>query len=152
MRTHWRHTSTTTNKYHLGIGIFGEKVTKRTVYGNLVTWFQAKHIGRHDTWRHIITARRWCGDTDVELDHALFFRIVGHRVSTDGGFFHIGHIAPDVEFVPVLVEFLLDITLPVLNAVRRPVQLDIAASTEVDALALRHNHRRLFDESGHVRA
>src|SRR5690554_3493147 len=150
MRAHWRHTGTTTDEHHLGIGILGEEVTKRTVYSNFVARLQAEHVGRHDARWQVVTTWWRSGHPDVELDHTLFFRVVGHRVGADGSFLDIRYITPDVELVPVGVEFLLDIKILVFHPVRRTLQLHITTCAEVYILAFGQNQGQLFNESGHV--
>src|SRR5690554_6271 len=151
VRAHRRHAGTTTDEHHLRVGILGEELTEGTVYGDLVTRLQAEHIGRHDARRDIVAPGRRRGHADVELDDALLFRIVGHRIGADHRLVYLGYVAPDIELVPIRVEFRLDVEILVVNGVRRALQLDVAAGTEVHVLAFGQTQGQLLDEGRHVR-
>jgi hypothetical protein len=151
VRTHRRHAGTAADEDHLVIRIAGEKLAERTVDRNLVARFQVEHEGGHLARRDIVAIRRWRGDADVELDDALFIRVVGHRVGADHRLIDLGDIAPHVELVPVAAVFLLDVEILVVGDVRRAFELDVAAGAEVDALAFRQTQRQFLDEGGDVR-
>ena len=133
----------------LGLGVLGEELAERPVHGDLVARLEVEHPGRHLPRRQV-AARRRRGDADVELDHALLFRVVGHRVGADHRLVDLRHVAPHVELVPVAAIFRLDIEVLVLDHVRRAFQLHVAAGTKVHALAVRQAQGEFLDEGGDV--
>ena len=48
MRAHWRHSRTTTDKHHLGVGFLSEELTERTVNVDLIAGLQVEYPTRHD--------------------------------------------------------------------------------------------------------
>src|SRR5690606_12414562 len=53
VRTHRRHTGTTTNKHHFTLRILNKKLTVRTRDGHFVTRPSRENKGRTNTWVHI---------------------------------------------------------------------------------------------------
>ena len=151
MRTHRRHTGTTADEDHFRIGIFGEELTERPVNGHFIAGFQAEYPRRHLAGRQVILTWRRRGDTDVELHQSNLFRVVGHGVGADHGFFDLRHVLPLVELVPVATIFLLDIEIFVADLVRRAFQLNVPASSEIDFLTFRQLQGQFFDEGSDVR-
>ncbi len=136
MRAHWRHTSTTTHKYHLCIGVFGKELTKGAVHRNLVTWLQAKHIGRHLPRHNTSRPWRWCGNTNIKLNHALFVGIVGHGVSTNHCFINNRLMLKEIKALPITAVLCVDIEVSILNMVRRTFQLHITTRAESNIFSL----------------
>ncbi len=149
--THWRHTRTTTDEDHLSIRVFGEELTKWTVHSDLVAWLQVEHVRRHDTGRNAFGARWWRCNTDIELNHTLLFRIVSHRVRTDGGLFVNCLNVEEAVFLPVTAILFFDIEVGVVDFVRRTFQLYITTGAEVHVLAFRQSQCQFLNESCHVR-
>src|SRR5699024_6314212 len=126
----------TTDEYHLGIGILGKEVTEGAVYGYLVSRFQIKDPGRHQTRRDIGPPRWRRGNANIELDDTALFRIVRHRVGTGHGFSGSRFDIEETILFPVGAEPFLNIEIAVLDVIRWRLQLDIATRTEVDILPL----------------
>src|SRR5690554_6008985 len=81
MATHRRHTRTTADEDHFGIGVLGKEFAEGTHHCDLVARLHIEGIGRHQA-RWMVSAWRWRGDTDVELEDTLFFGVVRHGVRT----------------------------------------------------------------------
>src|SRR5690554_196152 len=85
MATHWRHTRTTTNEDHFGVGVLGKEFAEGAHHRDLVARLQIEDISRHQS-RRMIGSGRWRGDTDIELKHTLLFGVVRHGVSANNLF------------------------------------------------------------------
>ena len=150
VRAHRRHAGATADEDHLGIGVLGEELAERPVYGDLVARLEVEHPGRHLARRQVVLARWRRGDADVEFDDALLVRVVGHGVGADHRLVDLGHVLPLVELVPVATVFGLDIEVLVADHVRRTLQLHVATGAEVHALAFRQAQGQFLDEGGDV--
>ncbi len=122
--THRSHTRTAADKYHFGIGVFGEKFAERAGNRNFVAGFERPDVGRHLSRRRIRYARGRRGDTHVQHNDAFFFRIRSDRVGTQNRLVHFGNVLPQIVFVPVFVVFLWNVEVFVGNGVRRGFNLD----------------------------
>ena len=80
VRAHRGHTGTAADKHHFRVGIFGKELTERTGDRHFVTRLERPDVRRHDTRRCIRHIRWRRGDTHIEHDDALLFRVVSHRV------------------------------------------------------------------------
>ena len=150
MATHGRHTRATTDEDHFRIGFLGEKLTEGSEYGDLVTRFQVEDVGAHDPGLNILGPRRRRRDTDIELQNALFFRVVGHGIGTNHFFIVLGVQVEEFETFPVTAVFLVDVKVGKLHIKRRRFQLHITTRAEIHVFAFRQFQRQLFNESGNV--
>ena len=150
MRAHRGHTGTAADKDHFHVGIFGKELTERTGDRHFVAWLKGPDIRRHHARRCIRHIRRRRGDTHVEHDNALLFRIVSHGVSAQRRLFYFGNKAEEIEFVPVGPILLGHVEVGIRHGVRRTINLDIPARAERNALPFRNTQLKLFNERGFV--
>ncbi len=150
VRAHRRHPGAPADKDHFGVGLFGKELTKRTGDGDLITRFQRPDIRRHDPRRRIRYARRRRGDTHVEHDDALLFRVVGHGVGAQRRLFDLRDKAEQVEFIPVTAVFVRNVKVFVRDSMRRAFNLNVAARTERHIFAIGNAQLQLFNEGGFV--
>ena len=150
MGAHRRHTRTTTDEHHFGVGVLGKELAERTGDGHLVTSLQAEDVGRHLAGRGSpVAGRRGC-DPHVQHDDAELFRIVRHGVGTDDRLVDLGLQLEDLEAIPVPAILLGNIEVLVLHVVGRGFDLDITTGAERHALPIGDLQLELLDEGGLV--
>ena len=150
MRAHRGHTGTAADKHHFRVGIFGKELTKRAGDRYLIARLQGPDVRRHDARRGIRHVRRWRGNTHVEHNNALLFRVVGHRVGTQRRLFHLRHKAEKIEFVPVGTIRLRHVKVRIRHGVRRTFNLNVSPGAERDIFPFRHPQLQLFNKGGFV--
>ena len=150
MRTHRCHTRTAADKDHFRVGVFGKEFAERAGNRHFVARLEGPDIGRHDARGCIRHIRRRRGDTHVEHNNALLFRIVSHGISAKRGLFYFGNKAEEVKFIPVGPVLLGHVEVSIRHGVCRTINLDIPTRTERDALPFRNVQLELFNERGFV--
>lgn len=145
-----RHASSTADVHHLSVAILDEEFTIRTRDGDFVPLFQVEDVTRHLAGREFRVAWRRSRDSDVEHDDALLAGVIRHGIGSHHIFVHLGYKTPDVEFVPVLMELLVNHEVFVVHDVRRAFDLDVSSGLEINVFAFRQLENQLLDESGDI--
>ena len=133
MRSHRCHSSTTAYKNHFRISFFCKELTKWTKDRHFVTRLLGKQVRGHLAWLKV-SPRGWRRDTNVELHDPLFLRVIRHRIGPDYSLVHRRYVVEDPKFIPIVVVFLFDINLFVVNYMRLNLKLYVTACAKVDLL------------------
>src|SRR3989339_711496 len=150
MAAHWGHTGAPTDKDHLGVRVFSEKLAIRTRDRNLITCLQVKDVTRHNPWRNPWLIRRGRGNPHVEHDDALFVGVVSHRIGPNTGLVVNGVVLPDIKLIPITSIFRGDLKILILNIVGTTFDLNVTTSPKGYIFASRQFHYQFLDKGSHV--
>ena len=150
MRAHRCHPCPAADKHHLRLRFFGKELPKRPGDRHFITRLQRPDIRGHNPRRRIRHLRRRRGNTHVEHDDTLLFRIVSHGVGAQRWFFHVGDIAEKVKFIPVAAILVRNVKIGIGNLVWGAFDLNISAGAERNRVTVRHAQLQLLDKSGFV--
>ena len=115
MGAHGCHPGTATDKHHFVLGLLGKEFTEGPVNLHFVSGFKVERPTRHDPGRNTLTARRRGCNPDIELNDPFFLRVVGHRVSSNGGVGASRFNIKEPKSIPVAEILLLHMEVTVLH-------------------------------------